>query len=212
MMYESRSSLWLSSLLPSHPPPPVSSVCCLSAVQTVKPNRKSRAVQSVNISTVNEISYKSLSVITLLSITQMAVLLFPCGVMKGTLVMLSRPQREYFDGTNTAWARAQGPSTLYVTVNRVTMETTKGRTGIERVHRRRGRQRSGDTATLRGKEAGRERRSREEFMPIGWKGIDDTIHQLSRFDLRALPSRLSHRGIETLAVKAQEEVEKKKKL
>lgn len=53
-------------------------------------------------STVEEISYKSLSIITLLSIKQMAILhLFLCGVMKGIFMMLSRSLRDYFDGTNT---------------------------------------------------------------------------------------------------------------
>lgn len=53
-------------------------------------------------STVEEISYKSLSIITLLSIKQMAILhLFLCGVMKGIFMILSRSLREYFDGTNT---------------------------------------------------------------------------------------------------------------
>ena len=65
-------------------------------------NRKSRAVQSVNISTVDEINYKSLYIITLLSIKQMAILhVFLCGIMKGIFMMFSRSLREYFDGTNT---------------------------------------------------------------------------------------------------------------
>lgn len=58
-------------------------------------------MQSVNISTVDEISCKSLHIITLLSIKQMAILhLFLCGVMKGIFTTLSRSLREYFDGTN----------------------------------------------------------------------------------------------------------------
>lgn len=36
-------------------------------------------------------------------------------------------------------------------------------------------------------------------MPKGQKGRDDTVHQLSGFDLSALPTRQSHRGIETHA-------------
>lgn len=85
-------------------------------------------MQSVNISTVDEISYKSLYIITLLSIKQMAILhLFLCGVMKGILMMLSRSLREYFDGTNTHEHVHNALDTL--TVNCITMVTTTKRKG-----------------------------------------------------------------------------------
>lgn len=70
-------------------------------------------MQSVNISTVDEINYKSLYIITLLSIKQMAILhLFLCGVIKGIFMMFSRSLREYFDGTNTYEHVHNAPNTL----------------------------------------------------------------------------------------------------
>lgn len=123
----------------------------------------------------------------------MAILhLFPCGVMKGIFMMLSRSLRGYFEGTNTYEHVCNALDTScdsklhhhgnYYQENWVIKEWMEE--GEDRI-----------TAIQQDRERKRKRgggqRGWEEFVPKGQKPIDDTLHQLSSFDLRALPSRQS---------------------
>lgn len=80
------------------------------------------------------------------------------------------------------------PSTLYVAENGITMETTIKRKGWWKSGWKRGM-----PVVQRYSKMERGQRGREEFMPKGERCRDDTMHQLSSFDLRAQPSTVTKR-------------------